>query len=53
MMIKMLKKHLDNDIKQIKAAWNDMDTLSHVLVIMGITLLFITTDMILHRIHFS
>ena len=52
-MIKTFKKHLDNDVRQIKAAWNDMDTLSHVLVIMGITLLFMTTDMILHGIHFS
>ena len=51
-MINMLKKHLDNDIKQIKDAWDNMDTLSHVLVIMGITLLFMTTDMIAHGIHF-
>jgi len=48
-----IKKHLYNDIRLIKQAWNDMDTLSHVLVIMGITLLFMTTDMILHGIHFS
>jgi hypothetical protein len=51
-MIKIFKRHLDNDIKQIRAAWDDLDTLSHVLVVMGITLLFMTTDMIVHRIHF-
>jgi len=51
-MIKMLKKHLDNDIKQIKDAWNNIDTLSHVLVIMFIMLIFMVTDKIAHGIHF-
>jgi hypothetical protein len=51
-MIKILKKHIDNDIKQIKDAWNNMDTLSHLLVVLFVTLIFMTTDMIAHRIHF-
>jgi hypothetical protein len=51
-MIKLFKKHLNNDVKQIRAAWDNMDTLSHVLVVMGITLLFMATDMIAHGIHF-
>jgi len=51
-MINMLKKHMDNDIKQIKDAWNNMDTLSHLLVVLFITLIFMTTDMIAHGIHF-
>jgi hypothetical protein len=51
-MIEMFKRHLDNDIRQIQAAWHNMDTLSHVLVIMGITLLFMATDMLAGRIHF-
>jgi hypothetical protein len=51
-MIKMFKKHLDNDIRQIRAAWENMDTLSHVLVVMGITLLVMCTDIIAGRIHF-
>jgi hypothetical protein len=52
LMIEMFKRHLDNDIKQIKDAWNNMDTLSHVLVIMFITLIFMVTDKIAHGIHF-
>jgi hypothetical protein len=48
----MLKKHIDNDIRLIKQAWDDMDTLSHLLVVLFVTLLFMTTDMIAHRIHF-
>jgi hypothetical protein len=51
-MFETIKRHFDNDVKQIRAAWNDMDTLSHVLVVMGITLLFMATDMIAHGIHF-
>jgi hypothetical protein len=51
-MIKMFKRHLDNDIRQIRSAWENMDTLSHVLVLMGITLLFMCTDIIAGRIHF-
>ena len=51
-MIKMLKKHIDNDIKQIKDAWDNIDTLSHVLVIMFITLIFMVTDKIAQGIHF-
>ena len=51
-MIDIIKKHVKNDIRLIKQAWEDMDTLSHVLVIFGITLLFMTTDMIAHGIHF-
>ena len=51
-MIKIFQQHLDNDIKQIRAAWKNMDTLSHVLVIMGLTLLFMCTDIIAGRIHF-
>ena len=51
-MIKMFKTHLDNDIKQIRAAWDNMDTLSHLLVVLFITLVFMTTDMIAHGIHF-
>jgi hypothetical protein len=47
-----IKKHLDNDIKQIKDAWNNIDTLSHVLVIMFIMLIFMVTDKIVHGIHF-
>jgi len=51
-MIKIIKKHIDNDIKEIQDAWNNMDTFSHVLVILFVTLIFMTTDMIMHRIHF-
>ena len=48
----MLKTHLKNDVKLIKQAWDDMDTLSHLLVVLFVTLLFMTTDMIAHGIHF-
>jgi hypothetical protein len=51
-MINTVKKHLDNDARLIKQAWENMDTLSHVLVVLGITLLFMATDMIAGRIHF-
>ena len=51
-MINMLKKHMDNDIKQIKDAWDNMDTLSHALVFLGITLLILSTDILANRIHF-
>jgi len=51
-MIKMLQRHLSNDIRQIRRAWDNMDTLSHVLVILGLTLLFMSTDMLANRIHF-
>jgi hypothetical protein len=48
----MLKKHLTNDVKLLKDAWDNMDTLSHVLVLMGITLLMLSTDILSNRIHF-
>ena len=51
-MIDIIKKHLDNDVRLIKQAWDDMDTLSHLLVVLFVTLLFMTTDMIAHGIHF-
>jgi len=51
-MIETLKRHWNNDIRQLRAAWDDMDTLSHVLVIMFITLLFMSIDMLANRIHF-
>ena len=51
-MIDIIKKHLTNDVKLIKNAWDNMDTLSHVLVIMFITLIFMVTDKIAHGIHF-
>jgi hypothetical protein len=51
-MIKTIKSHVDNDIKLIKAAWDSMDTLSHVLVFLGVTLLILSTDIIANRIHF-
>ena len=51
-MIDTFKKHLQNDIRQIQAAWDNMDTLSHVLVLMGITLLILSTDILSNRIHF-
>jgi hypothetical protein len=51
-MIEMFKRHIDNDVKLIRAAWDDMDTLSHVLVLMGITLLILSTDILSNRIHF-
>lgn len=51
-MIKIFRRHLDNDIRQIRAAWDNIDTLSHVLVIMFVTLIFMVTDKIAHGIHF-
>ena len=51
-MIDIIKKHIKNDVKLIKDAWNNMDTLSHLLVVFFITLVFMTTDMIAHGIHF-
>lgn len=51
-MIKTIKSHVNNDVKQIRAAWANMDNLSHYLVILGIFLLFLSVDMLLNRIHF-
>ena len=51
-MISMIKTHLKNDAKLIKQAWDNMDTLSHLLVIYFVVLMFMTTDMIAHGIHF-
>ena len=51
-MIKILKTHWQNDVRQIKQAWNDMDTLSHVLVVLFVVLIFMATDMLANRIHF-
>lgn len=51
-MIDIIKKHVKNDIRLMKQAWENMDTLSHILVIMFITLIFMVTDKIAHGIHF-
>jgi len=51
-MIDTIKTHFNNDVKLIKQAWENMDTLSHILVIMFITLIFMVTDKIAHGIHF-
>ena len=50
-MFAMLKKHLYNDIRLIKQAWDNMDTLSHLLVVLFITLIFMVTDKISHGIN--
>ena len=51
-MIDIIKKHIKNDVRLIKQAWDNMDTLSHLLVIYFVVLMFMTTDMISARIHF-
>ena len=50
-MIETFKRHLSNDIKLARSAWDTMDTISHVLVIMGMSLLVMCTDMLCDRIH--
>ena len=50
-MIDTFRKHLSNDLRLAQAAWAHMDTLGHVLVIMGMTLLLMCVDMLSDRIH--